>query len=95
MLAKAPAKDVDFICEQLAAWPACRLVAAVTGEANVYATFWVRNLGEIQRLETALGSRMPTMNVTERMVALDTPKRMGHLCDKDGRHIGVHPIAPW
>jgi DNA-binding Lrp family transcriptional regulator len=95
LLAKAPAKDVDFICEQLTSWPACRLVAAVTGDANVYATFWVRNLGEIQRLETALSSRMPTLDVTERMIALDTPKRMGHLCDKDGRHIGVHPIAPW
>jgi DNA-binding Lrp family transcriptional regulator len=95
LLAKAPAKDVDAICQQLATWPACRLVAAVTGEANVYMTFWVHNLGEIQRLETTLSSRMPTLDVTERMIALNTPKRMGHLCDNEGRHIGVHPIAPW
>jgi hypothetical protein len=29
------------------------------------------------------------------MVALSTPKRMGHLCDGEGRRVGIVPISPW
>ena len=95
LLAQAPAVDVDSICQALASWPECRFVAAVTGTANIYATFWVRDLGEVQRLEARTSANFPSLTVADRMVALSTPKRMGHLCDHEGRRIGLVPISPW
>jgi DNA-binding Lrp family transcriptional regulator len=95
LLAQAPAVDVDRICQALASWPECRFVAAVTGTANIYATFWVRDLGELQRLEARTSGNFPSLDVIDRMVALSTPKRMGHLCDGEGRRVGIVPISPW
>ena len=95
LLAQAPAVDVDSICRVLATLPECRFVAAVTGAANIYATFWVRNLGTVQRLEASTSSKLPSLTVVDRMIGLSTPKRMGHLCDQEGRRIGIVPISPW
>lgn len=95
LLAHAPAKDVDPLCRALAALTECRFVAAVTGAANIYATFWVQNLGELQRLEASTSIKLPSLTVVDRMVALRTPKRVGHLCDQEGRRIGMVPITPW
>ena len=95
LLGVAPGQDLDRIGRELAAWPECRFVAAVTGTANLYATFWVRDLGELQRVEARTSAAFPTLGVLDRMVALSTPKRMGHLCDAEGRRIGTVPISPW
>lgn len=95
LLAQAPASEVDRVCRVLAAWPECRFLAAVTGTANIYATFWVRDLGELQRLEARTSGNFPALTVVDRMVALNTPKRMGHLCDDEGRRTGTVPISPW
>lgn len=95
LLARAPARDIPNIHRTLAALPECRLVAGVTGPANVFATFWVHDIGDIQRRETALCTRLPTLTVTDRIVGLQTVKRMGHLLDRDGRRTGVQPISPW
>ncbi len=95
LLAQAPGKDVDSICRALATWPECRFVAAVTGPANIYVTFWVHDLGELQRLEASTSIKLPSLTVVDRMVALSTPKRMGHLCDPEGRRVGIVPISPW
>lgn len=95
LLAQAPGEDLDSICQTLSTWPECRFVAAVTGTANIYATFWVHDLGSVQRLEAETRGTMPSLTVVDRMVALSTPKRMGHLCDLEGRRIGIVPISPW
>ncbi|MGW0683813.1 Lrp/AsnC family transcriptional regulator [Streptomyces sp. NPDC002754] len=95
LLGRVPARDIAAVHRALAALPECRLVAAVTGRTNVFATLWVRDLSDIQRRETALGARLPTLEVTDRIVGLHTVKRMGHLLDEDGRRIGVRPISPW
>lgn len=95
LLGQAPGQDLDRIGRELATWPECRFVAAVTGTANIYATFWVRDLGELQRVEAKTGAGFPGLRVVDRMVALSTPKRMGHLCDGEGRRIGTVPISPW
>ncbi|MFJ8925778.1 Lrp/AsnC family transcriptional regulator [Streptomyces sp. NPDC102364] len=95
LLGRVPARDIAAVHRALAALPECRLVAAVTGRTNIFATLWVRDLGDIQRRETALGARLPTLEVTDRIVGLHTVKRMGHLLDEDGRRTGVRPIRPW
>ncbi|MFE2089518.1 hypothetical protein [Streptomyces sp. NPDC059460] len=55
----------------------------------------MHDLGDIQRHETALCARLPTLTVTDRIVGLHTAKRMGHLLDEEKRRIGVQPISPW
>lgn len=95
LLGQVPARDIGTIHRAFAALPDCRLVAAVTGTANIFATLWVHDLGDIQRRETALCARLPTLTVTDRIVGLHTAKRMGHLLDEEGRRIGVRPISPW
>ncbi|WP_406416131.1 hypothetical protein OH809_40155 [Streptomyces sp. NBC_00873] len=79
-----PARDIGAVHRTLAALPECRLVAAVTGPANIFGTLWVHDLGDIQRRETALCARLPTLMVTDRIVGLHTAKRMGHLLDEAG-----------
>ncbi|MFD7923514.1 Lrp/AsnC family transcriptional regulator [Streptomyces sp. NPDC059740] len=94
-LGRAPARDVSGIHRTLAALPECRVVAAVSGPDNILATLWLPDLGDVQRRETALGARLPSLTVTDRIVGLRTVKRMGHLLDADGRRTGVRPIRPW
>ncbi|MGG2464345.1 Lrp/AsnC family transcriptional regulator [Streptomyces sp. RGM 3693] len=95
LLGQVPARDIGTVHRTLAALPECRLVAAVTGPANIFATLWVHDLGDIQRREIALCARLPTLTVTDRIVGLRTAKRMGHLLDEEGRRIGIQPISPW
>lgn len=95
LLAQVPARDIGTVHRTLAATPECRLVAGVTGPANIFATLWVHDIGDIQRRETALCARVPTLTVTDRIVGLHTVKRMGHLLDHEGRRTGVIPISPW
>ncbi|MEV7193756.1 Lrp/AsnC family transcriptional regulator [Streptomyces sp. NPDC093510] len=93
--AQAPARDLGAVHRTIAALPECRLVAGVTGPANVLATLWGHDIADIQRRETALCARLPTLTVTDRVVGLRTVKRMGHLLGDDGRRTGMVPIAPW
>ncbi|MFF3490163.1 Lrp/AsnC family transcriptional regulator [Streptomyces sp. NPDC002795] len=95
LLGSVPARDIAAVHRAFAALPECRLVAAVTGRTNIFATLWVRDLGDIQRRETALCARLPTLEVTDRIVGLHTVKRMGHLLAEDGSRVGVRPIRPW
>ncbi|MFE4248082.1 Lrp/AsnC family transcriptional regulator [Streptomyces sp. NPDC056910] len=95
LLGRVPARDIGAVHRTLAALPECRLVAAVTGPANIFATLWVHDLGDIQRRETALCARLPSLTVTDRIVGLHTVKRMGHLLDEEGRRVGIEPISPW
>ncbi|NLU71008.1 Lrp/AsnC family transcriptional regulator [Streptomyces sp. HNM0574] len=95
LLGQAPTGDVAAVHRALAGLPECRLAAAVTGSANVFATLWVHDIADIQRREAALCARLPSFTVTDRIVGLHTVKRMGHLLDEAGRRTGVLPIRPW
>lgn len=92
---RAPANDVNRLHRTLATLPECRLLAAVTGNANVLATYWLRDLGSLQQRETAACAQLPSLHITERILGTRTVKRMGHLLDDAGRRTGVRPIRPW
>ncbi|MYT72480.1 MULTISPECIES: Lrp/AsnC family transcriptional regulator [unclassified Streptomyces] len=91
----AAANDVNRLHRTLATLPECRLLAAVTGSANVLATYWVRDIGSVQQRETAACAQSPSLTVTDRVLGVRTVKRMGHLLDDEGRRVGVCPIRPW
>ena len=61
LLGQVPARGIDTVHRTLAALPECRLVAAVTGPANIFATLWVYDLEDVQHRETALCARLPTL----------------------------------
>ncbi|MER6975578.1 Lrp/AsnC family transcriptional regulator [Streptomyces carpinensis] len=92
---RAPSRDLNTLHRTLATLPECRLIAAVTGTTNILATFWLRDIGDIQRREAAMCARLPSLAITDRIVGLRTVKRMGHLLDGDGRRTGTRPIRPW
>ncbi|MFI2642045.1 Lrp/AsnC family transcriptional regulator [Streptomyces sp. NPDC018610] len=92
---RAAAGDVNRLHRTLATLPECRLLAAVTGPANVLATYWLRDTGAVQQRETAACAHLPSLEVTDRVLGVRTVKRMGHLLDDDGRRVGVCPIRPW
>ncbi|MGW0931027.1 Lrp/AsnC family transcriptional regulator [Streptomyces sp. NPDC002644] len=92
---RAAVGDVKRLHRTLATLPECRLLAAVTGPANVFATYWLRDIGSVQQRETAICAQLPGLEVTERVLGVRTVKRMGHLLDRDGRRVGVRPIRPW
>lgn len=92
---RAPAKDVNTLHRTLATLPECRLVAAVTGSANILATYWLRDTGAVQHRETAACAHLPALEITDRILGVRTVKRMGHLLDEEGRRTGTCPIRPW
>ncbi|MEU2084095.1 Lrp/AsnC family transcriptional regulator [Streptomyces albus] len=92
---RAAAGEVNRLHRTLAMLPECRLLAAVTGSANVLATYWLRDIGAVQERETAVCAHLPGLEITERVLNTRTVKRMGHLLDDDGRRVGFHHIRPW
>ncbi|MFD5727751.1 Lrp/AsnC family transcriptional regulator [Streptomyces sp. NPDC058368] len=92
---RAAVHDVNRLHRTLAALPECRLLAAVTGSANVLATYWLHDIGSVQQRETAARGRLPSLEITERVLGVRTVKRMGHVLDGRGRRVGVCPIRPW
>ncbi|MGN5633024.1 Lrp/AsnC family transcriptional regulator [Streptomyces sp. AC154] len=92
---RASVNDVNRLHRTLATLPECRLLAAVTGSANVLATYWLRDIGGVQQRETAACAQLPSLDVIERVLGVRTVKRMGHLLDDEGRRVGVQPIRPW
>ncbi|MFQ3561860.1 Lrp/AsnC family transcriptional regulator [Streptomyces gramineus] len=92
---RAAVGEVNRLHRTLATLPECRLLAAVTGSANVLATYWLRDIGSVQQRETAACVRLPSLAVTDRVLGVRTEKRMGHLLDNEGRRVGTCPIRLW
>ncbi|MFG3104245.1 Lrp/AsnC family transcriptional regulator [Streptomyces sp. NPDC048182] len=83
--------SIDDVAGALAALPETRLVAAATGGHNLLATLWLRHPHDAHRIERSLTDRFPGLAVTERTVALYTPKRLGRMLRTDGRTYGYVP----
>ncbi|MEU6479187.1 Lrp/AsnC family transcriptional regulator [Streptomyces sp. NPDC047017] len=92
---RAPVRDANGLHRTLATLPGCRLVAAVTGGANLLATYWLPSIGAVQHHETAMHARLPSLEITDRVIGVRTVKRMGHLLDADGRRVATRPIQCW
>ncbi len=91
-LVTAPAPHLDEAARFFADLPSCRLSTEVLGPYNLVATLWVRDLSELQNIETDLVTRAPGTIVHERTLSVRTDKRLGHLLDADGRSTAVVPI---
>ena len=93
--AQLPAPELAVTARSVTALPGVRFVATLAGPDNLLATFWLRSVEEVHRVEAELLVRHPAVRVTDRALALRAVKRMGRLLDAAGRSAGVVPLGPW
>jgi DNA-binding Lrp family transcriptional regulator len=94
--ANVPPEALTETARAIATLAQVRLCAAVTGgKSNMVVTVWLRSLGDSQRLEHLLSSRVPGLTIHDRAIALRIPKRVGWMLDEAGRAQSVVPIDPW
>lgn len=79
----------------LASLPEVRLCAAVTGEANLLVTAWLRSPGNSQVFESRLAERFPELRFADRAIAISIPKRIGWRLDDSGRAVSAVPVDLW
>ncbi|MEY9844270.1 DNA-binding Lrp family transcriptional regulator [Streptacidiphilus sp. BW17] len=93
--AQVPASDLAATARSLTALTSVRFVATLAGPDNLLATFWLRSIEEVHRIESELVARHPAVRVTDRALALRAVKRMGHLLAPSGRSTASVPLGPW
>lgn len=86
---------IEATARRLTQLRACRLVAAVAAEFNLFAHLWLPDLAAIERVEIDLAKAVPGVRVVDRLVTLQTLKRMGALLDATGRRQAQVPLAAW
>lgn len=93
LLVSVPAPSLDGAARFFADQASCRLSSQVLGACNLVATFWIRDLSELQRIEAELMGHYPEAIVHQRTVSARTDKRLGHVLDVDGRTVGIVPMV--
>ena len=93
--AKAPADRLSETATALSRFRHTRLTATVTANASLALCLWLRSVEEVHRLEMAIATKLPHVEVVDRLVVLSQVKRMGRLLDETGRAVGVVPINFW
>jgi DNA-binding Lrp family transcriptional regulator len=87
-----PAERVETTGQALAKLREARAAMTTTGPHNFYLAVWLRSLGDVQRLEVELATRLPHLVVVDRTLQIRPIKRIGHLLDEDGWTTGRVPI---
>ena len=82
-----PVKNQQTV-NSLTSLAALRFCASITGGSNMLFTVYTRELGDLLRLERAIGDNLPWLEVQEVTVHLRANKRMGWLLDERGRATG-------
>lgn len=82
-----PVKNQQTV-QSLTSLTAMRFCASIIGSSNMLFTVYTRELGDLLRLERALGDSLPWLEVQEITVHLRADKRMGWLLNEQGRATG-------
>ncbi|MGP7814787.1 Lrp/AsnC family transcriptional regulator [Glutamicibacter soli] len=85
---RVPATKLEGIAGRLENLPEVRLVSHTVGPHDVIMDVWLKDLGEVQRLEQALEIRLSGLAISDRSVVLRTVKQMGQILDDQGRSMG-------
>lgn len=81
---QAPPSTLAEVARQLSRLPEMRLVARVVGSCNLIASFWLKSLADVQRLDEALETRLRNVTVVDRTLVTKSVKHMGYLMDDSG-----------
>ncbi|GAA4485863.1 Lrp/AsnC family transcriptional regulator [Rhodococcus olei] len=93
--ARAPLDVLDNVARSLSELPEVRACLSITGRNNLMLFTWLRNVGDLQRIERTVSGVAPELEVTDRAFCLRSVKRLGRLIDDRGRSAGVLPSATW
>lgn len=89
---KVPPIKNEQTVQSLTSASAVRSCASIVGSSNMLFSVYMRELGDLLRLERALGDSMPWLEVQQVTVHLRSRKRMGWLLDEEGRSTGEYVL---
>lgn len=87
-LVKVPQNDLAQTVAALKTLPELRLCVSTTGSTNLRFMVWVRSVYDLHRIERVIATHLPTLQVSESVVTMRTPKRMGWVLNEDGTPAG-------
>lgn len=70
-----------------------RLCASVTGEANLAAFLWLRDLGELDAIDGKVAQVFPSVTIKDRWIVPRIAKRTGYILDHDSRRLRFVPLG--
>ncbi|MDH6522537.1 DNA-binding Lrp family transcriptional regulator [Streptomyces sp. SAI-135] len=82
---RVPAATAATISPRLNSLRDIRGTFRIAGPNNVIIALWLRDLTEVGRLEAAIESHLPDVEVVDRSVVLRCAKRIGVIFDQEGR----------
>lgn len=87
---RAPQENLEQIATSFRLLPESRLIASVTGPANLAISLWLRDLADLDDLEQRVAKVYPQLSFADVWVVPQVYKRAGHVLDADGmqaRHV--------
>lgn len=81
---------------RLAEDPRTRVLASVTGRANLVVVMWLRSVADVLEAERDIQEQVPGIEIQQSVVSLRPVKRLGWVLDRQGR-VGerfVPPVLP-
>lgn len=90
-----PSARLARTAAELSGLPQTRMCAAVIGSSNLVATVWLRSLSDLSSLETEIMTRIPDVQVNDRLLTLRRLKLMGQVLDDSGRAQRYVPMDIW
>ena len=90
---RADHPDIDHVVASIVSMPHIRLCASVVGEANLVASFWLKDLPELEEIERRLLRKNLRLRVVDRWIIPRVAKRTGHVLDREGRWHHFVPIG--
>lgn len=87
-----PHAQLEGIASAIALMPETRMCYSVVGASNLMVLFWLKELEQLDSLETRIARLFPSAVVNDRWMILRHAKRVGHLMDSQGYHSGHVPF---
>ncbi|MFC5929737.1 Lrp/AsnC family transcriptional regulator [Cryobacterium melibiosiphilum] len=88
-----PRAQVEAVGSAISLQPETRMCAGVVGSANLAVTLWLKDLEQLDEVESRVARLFPSALVVDRWLLPRQVKRIGHLIGTDGRHGGyVEPV---
>ena len=78
---------------RLGADPRIRVLASVTGRANLLVVMWLSSVAEVLAAEQTIQEQVPGIEIQQSVVSLRPVKRLGWVLDAQGR-CGDRFVAP-
>ncbi|TCO46256.1 DNA-binding Lrp family transcriptional regulator [Kribbella antiqua] len=88
---RVPHHQLEMVGAGLALMPQTRMCCSVVNRANLAVAFWLRDLRELDAIETKIARAFPTARAEERWLLPRFPKRLGHTLTPSGHHAKFIP----